>query len=376
MSVDLTKAFDRIEHPALFLAMADQGVHQEYLRIQADIYHPQVAAVNGGEPFDITRGVKQGDVLSSLLFNAGLEQAIRRFKLRIGDRGIDVGGLEKLTNVRYADDIVLYARSASEASTILLILKDELRRCGLALNATKTKVVTSEQGAAQSLSVDSEEIPVMTNADTHKYLGKCFSGDLSQRASFNLNYRLQCAWGKFHLSSNVFMNRAVSLKLRLRMFDAVVSPTATYSLASTALTQQQRNRLAATRSKMLRKMLCYRKASLETWEEYGRKCKRGIDSAVRLYAVSDWVDVVDRSRWRLLAHVAKSCPLDWTRLVLSWVPSDRRRGRGRPRGKWTSTLEKFVFSLGHATITDFIENTMLAHILQRENEYVRFLADL
>eukprot|EP00959_Pyramimonas_sp_CCMP1952_P101718 2127889-Pyramimonas_sp.AAC.1 len=38
--------------------------------------------------FDVARGVKQGDVLSSLLFNAGPEQAARTFKLKCPSCGL------------------------------------------------------------------------------------------------------------------------------------------------------------------------------------------------------------------------------------------------------------------------------------------------
>ena len=54
--------------------------------------HNQRGSVNGSGFFEITRGVKQGDVLSSLLFNSGLEHAVRRFKDRVRGSGIDVGG--------------------------------------------------------------------------------------------------------------------------------------------------------------------------------------------------------------------------------------------------------------------------------------------
>ena len=80
ISVDLTKAFDRIEHHALFDALRKQGVHGEYIRLLSDIYQNQTGTVNDSASFCISRGVKQGDVLSSLLFNASLEAAVSDFK--------------------------------------------------------------------------------------------------------------------------------------------------------------------------------------------------------------------------------------------------------------------------------------------------------
>ena len=63
-----------------------------------------------GKTFPIQRGVKQGDVISPLLFNAGLEHAMRKWKLRLQHCGFDLGNGEILTNMRYADDVMLYAK--------------------------------------------------------------------------------------------------------------------------------------------------------------------------------------------------------------------------------------------------------------------------
>ena len=69
--------------------------------LRNSLYHDQVGLVQGGQ-FPIKRGVKQGDVLSPLLFNAGLEHAMRKWKFRIQHCGLYCGQNELLTNVRYA----------------------------------------------------------------------------------------------------------------------------------------------------------------------------------------------------------------------------------------------------------------------------------
>ena len=74
------------------------------------VYSSQSGAVHGGRPFDIQRGVKQGDILSPMLFNAALECALRKWKLKCEHHGIAMAHHERLTNIRYADDLMLYAR--------------------------------------------------------------------------------------------------------------------------------------------------------------------------------------------------------------------------------------------------------------------------
>ena len=93
MSLDLSRAFDRIEFQPLFRSLVAQGVREEYLEILASIYASQTGRLHGSRQFDIQSGVKQGDVLSALLFNAGLEAAVQNWNTRVADSGgvVDVG---------------------------------------------------------------------------------------------------------------------------------------------------------------------------------------------------------------------------------------------------------------------------------------------
>ena len=54
------------------------------------------------QPFSVKRGVKQGDVRNPLLVCAGLEYAIRKWKIRVQHCGLHCGDDELLRNVRYA----------------------------------------------------------------------------------------------------------------------------------------------------------------------------------------------------------------------------------------------------------------------------------
>ena len=75
VSLDMRKAFDRIQFMPLFEALRSQHVPEEYIALLVLLYNNQFGMVNGSEHFEIKRGVKQGDVISAMLFNAGLEMA-------------------------------------------------------------------------------------------------------------------------------------------------------------------------------------------------------------------------------------------------------------------------------------------------------------
>ena len=90
-------------------------------------------------------GVKQGDIISPIQFNAGLELAFRKWKQRLTTEGwlLDGDG-GRLTNTRCADDVMLYAKFLVEFTRMLDLLTKELAKVGLHLNVKKTKLLTND----------------------------------------------------------------------------------------------------------------------------------------------------------------------------------------------------------------------------------------
>ena len=123
----------------------------------------QSGAAHGGRPFDIQRGVKQGDILSPLLFNAALESALRKWNGKREHHGITMGHHERLTNIRYADDLMSNARSLLALVEMIETLSCELHQIRLQLNAAKNKIFTTKP---------LDLVHVLHEGSSHNYLGK------------------------------------------------------------------------------------------------------------------------------------------------------------------------------------------------------------
>ena len=75
---------------------------------------------------------------------AVLHFAMRKWRLKVGDLGFDLSDkMPHFIDLRFAGDILLFARSAMEVAGLLDSLVAELSEAGLLLNAAKKMILTS-----------------------------------------------------------------------------------------------------------------------------------------------------------------------------------------------------------------------------------------
>ena len=95
-----------------------------------------------------------------------------------------IGATKRLTNICFADDPALYAKSCGELTTTITFLKRELSKNGLQLNADKTELfTTSSLESPRYIDVDDEMLEMLFANRKHRYLGQFFSGNANWRAA-------------------------------------------------------------------------------------------------------------------------------------------------------------------------------------------------
>ena len=81
----------------------------------------------------IGKGVRQGCILSSCLFNLYAEYIIQNARLDESQAGIKKAG-RNINNLRYVDDTTLMAENEEELKSLLMKVKEESEKAGLRLN--------------------------------------------------------------------------------------------------------------------------------------------------------------------------------------------------------------------------------------------------
>ena len=105
--IDFKKAFNRVGHAALWATMKMHSISTNLIRVIKNLYNKATSAVlfnsSIGDWFRTTVGVRQGCLLSPILFNIFLER-IMTDALEDYEGTVSIGG-RTITNLRSADDI-------------------------------------------------------------------------------------------------------------------------------------------------------------------------------------------------------------------------------------------------------------------------------
>ena len=162
--IDYSKAFDCVDHNKLWKILKVMGIPDHLTCLLKNLYAGQEATVRTGHGttdwFQIGKGVHQGCILSSYLFNFSAEYIMRNAGLEEAQDGIKIAG-RNINNLRYSDVTTLMAEGEEERKSLLMKVKEESEKVGLKLNIHKTKIMAS--GLITSWEMDGETVETLAD---------------------------------------------------------------------------------------------------------------------------------------------------------------------------------------------------------------------
>ena len=115
--IDYAKAFDCVDHNKLWKILKEMEILDHLTSLLRNLYAGQEATVRTGHGttdwFQIGKGVRQGCILSTCLFNLYAEYIMRNTGLEEAQAGLKIAG-RNINNLRYADDTTLMAESEED----------------------------------------------------------------------------------------------------------------------------------------------------------------------------------------------------------------------------------------------------------------------
>jgi len=144
--------------------LQEMGIPDHLTCLLRNLYAGQEGTVRTGHRttdwFQIGKGVCQGCILSSCLFNLYAEYIMRNAGLEETQAGIKVAG-RNINNIRHGDDTTLMAESEEELKSLLMKVKVESEKLSLKLNIQKTKIMVT--GPITSWEIDGKTVETVSD---------------------------------------------------------------------------------------------------------------------------------------------------------------------------------------------------------------------
>ena len=162
---------------------------------------------------------------------------------------------DPLTNLRFADDCMLFAQSCSDAKKMLKRFIEISDEYGLQVHTSKTKLLTWAQFSLgrKSIQIADNTFSILAEDECERYLGRKLC--LHNCQATELDHRISASWAKFNYFREELTSKSYPLAARLRLFEALVTPTVLYGSCAWALTRTMAMDLDIVRRKMLRSVL-------------------------------------------------------------------------------------------------------------------------
>ena len=141
--VDFSKAFDTIPRDLLFEKLLKYGINGKFFNNIKTMYTNDNCCIKVGnkltESFLANQGVKQGCILSPLLFNIFIADIVERFETE-NCRPIKIDESRNLSCLLWADDIILLSHSEEGLRNMLSALDSYVNENGMSINTKKNNV--------------------------------------------------------------------------------------------------------------------------------------------------------------------------------------------------------------------------------------------
>ena len=189
--------------------------------------------------FPIKRGTKQGDLLSSLLYNTVLQFSLeedlkRRQEKRIGIR-LSVKKDDCLTDLRFADEVLLLSTSLNKLEEMLCDFKRST--VGLGTHPSETKILSNQVKVKKNeVTINSIQKEVLATSDSARHLGQKIT--FYEQNNSRSQKQTKSSMGSIPQISPRMYFEGISPVPQITLFQHVITPTVIYASGTWTLSSE------------------------------------------------------------------------------------------------------------------------------------------
>lgn len=342
--IDFKQAYDSIHRDSLWLIMKQFGFPNKLIRLTKMCVEGSEGRVRIGKletvDFEIKNGLRQGCVLSPMLFNLTLEKVVREVtnSTNKGVMMLTEGNERNIQLLAYADDVVIFGKSAQEIERTCQPFIETAHKIGLLINQSKTKIMKVSKNSDNS----NNNIHKICNMDIEKvsefkYLGTTLH--CSNNTTIELQKRFQAANKCFYALKKFLKSKNISRKTKIRIYKTIIRPIATYGCETWPLTKVMEHKLQIFENSVLRRI------SGPFYDAEENRWKRRSNQELLGYISQPITSYVKKSRARWAGHVMRAHSSEPAQIALVGDVAGGKRKRGRPKKRWKDCFEESLVEM-------------------------------
>lgn len=336
--IDLEKAFDNVKRKHIWEALDSNEISRGLKEGIKSLYTntTNVVRVNNQESdaFITTQGVRQGGVLSPMLFIVFMNEIIKKAsneskKLSVGYNRMRI---TKISECVFADDITILANNEENLQHNINTWIRLLEEKDMEINTKKTKTMLISNDEHKKIKVNIKGTTI-EQVENMQYLGTTF--DKAGKYEEEINSKISKATKiYFGMKKGFINNKEISRKTKMKVYKSIYLPTLLSGCETWVLTEKLQKRLQVAEMKFLRRV-----ANVTLMDKIrNEKIRESLEIAsVRKY--------IEKSQLRWWGHMKR---LNANRQVRKiWeAKTIGRKKKGRPRRTWDNEVARILKSRG------------------------------